>query len=113
MEMLVRIIKALEAVPEGKGNMMDNTLIVYTSCAAESQHSTGNRWPFLLLGNLGGKLRTGRYIHYPMEPKAKSRTINALYTTLLHAIGSPRDRFNLEGGLKDIDRVGPLPELLV
>jgi hypothetical protein len=112
MAMLVRIMKELESVPEGKGTMMDNTVIVYTSCAAESQHSTGNRWPFLLLGNLGGKLRTGRYLHYPLEPKAKSRTINALYTTLLHAVGAPRDRFNLEGGLKDLDRAGPLPELL-
>lgn len=113
MELLVRIVKALEAVPEGKGTMMDNTLVVYTSCAAESQHSTGNRWPFLLLGNLGGTLRTGRYIQYPWEPKPKSRTINALYTTFLHAVGKPRDRFNLEGGLKDLDRPGPLPELMV
>jgi hypothetical protein len=38
--------------------------------------------------------------------------VNALYATLLHAAGAPRDRFNLEGGLKDIDRPGPLPELL-
>lgn len=113
MEMLVRIIKALEAVPEGKGTMMDNTLIVYTSCAAETQHSTGNRWPFLLLGNLGGKMQAGRYVQYPLEPKAGSRTINALYTTLLHAVGAPRDRFNLEGGLKDLDQAGPLPQLLV
>lgn len=112
MEMLVRLMKALEAVPEGKGTMMDNTLIVYTSCAAESQHSTGNRWPFLLLGNLGGKLRSGHYVQYPLEPKPGSRTINALYTTLLHAVGSPRDRFNLAGALKDLDRAGPLPELM-
>jgi hypothetical protein len=112
MEMLVQIVKALEAVPEGKGTMMDNTLIVYTSCAAESQHSTGNRWPFLLLGNLGGTLRSGRYLHYPLEPKPGSRTINALYNSLLHAVGSPRDRFNLTGSLKDLDKAGPLGELM-
>ena len=40
---LVQIIKALEATPEGSGTMMDNTLIVYTSCSGEKQHSTGNR----------------------------------------------------------------------
>lgn len=112
MDMLVRIMKALEAVPEGKGTMMDNTLIVYTSCAAENQHSIGVQWPFLLLGNLGGKLKTGRYVQYPMAPKPQSRTINALYATLLHAAGAPRDQFNLTGGLKDLDRPGPLPELL-
>lgn len=112
MEMLVRIIRALEAVPEGQGTMMDNTLLVYTSCSAESQHSIGNRWPFLLLGNLGGTLRTGRFIHYPLEPNPHSRTINALYATLLHAVGSPCDRFNLTGSLKELDRAGPLPELM-
>lgn len=112
MNMLVRVMKALDSVPEGRGTMMDNTLIVYTSCAAESQHSTGNRWPFLLLGNLGGKLRSGRYLQYPLEPKPGSRTINGLYATLLHALGSPRDRFNLNGALKDLDRAGPLSELM-
>ncbi len=112
MQKLVAIMKALEAVPEGKGTMMDNTLIVYTSCAAENQHCIGNHWPFLLLGNLGGKMRSGRYLRFPLEPKPQSRTINALYTTLLHAAGAPRDRFNLTGSLRDLDRAGPMPELL-
>jgi hypothetical protein len=112
MNLLVRVIEALEATPEGTGTMMDNTLIVYTSDMAESQHSTGNRWPFLLLGNLGGTLRSGRYLHYPLEPHRQSRTINALYCSLLHAIGAPRDRFNLTGTLKDLDRAGPLAELM-
>lgn len=112
MGLLVRVVKALKAVPEGNGTMMDNTLIVYTSDMGESQHSTGNRWPFLLLGDLGGKLRTGRYVHFPLEPHKQSRTINALYNTLLHAAGAPQDRFNLTGSLKSLDRAGPLPELL-
>jgi hypothetical protein len=112
MAMLVRVIQALEAVPEGRGTMMDNTLIVYTSCSAESQHSRGDRWPFLLVGSLGGALRPGRFIQYPLEPKPGCRTVNALYNTILHAVGKPRDRFNLDGAFKDLDRAGPLPELL-
>lgn len=67
----------------------------------------------MLLDNLGGKFRTGRYIHYPIDDQILgSRTINALYATLLHAAGAPRDRFNLAGSLKDLDRAGPSPELL-
>lgn len=112
MELLVCMIKALEAIPEGNGNMMDNTLIVYTSCHAEAQHSRGNRWPFLLIGNLGGSLKSGRYIHYPIEPQKQSRTVNALYCSLLHAIEAPRDRFNLVGSLKSLDRAGPLTEIM-
>lgn len=41
-----------------------------------------------------------------------NRTINALYCTLLHAAGAPREHFNLDNGLKEIDKPGPLGELL-
>ena len=68
MELLARMMKSLEAVPEGDGTMMDHTLIVYTSDSAEAHHSSGYRWPFLLLGNLGNTIKTGRYIHYPVDP---------------------------------------------
>ena len=112
MRMLATLIRRLEAVPEGAGTMMDNTLIVYTSCHAESQHSSGDRWPFVLIGDLGGRLRTGRYIHYPIAPRPLSRSYNALYATLLHAAGFPRDHFNLIGAIRGVDRQGPLPELL-
>lgn len=113
MRLLSRLIKKLESVPEGNGTMMDNTLIVYTSCHAESQHSRGDRWPFVLIGDLGGRLRTGRYIHYPIAPRAESRSYNALYATILQAAGSKENTFNLVGSLKEIDRLGPLEELLV
>jgi hypothetical protein len=112
MQMLVRVVQALEAVPEAGGTMMDHTLIVYTSCHGETQHSSGDRWPFLLIGDLGGGIRSGRYIHYPLAPHAGSRTINALYCSLLHAAGAPRDSFNLEGRQQGLDKSGPLPELL-
>lgn len=110
--MLASLIRKLEGVREGSGTMMDNTLIVYTSCHAERQHSIGNRWPFVLIGDLGGKLRTGRYLHYPLAPRPHSRSINALYATLLQAAGANQDSFNLIGALKNIDKPGPLPELL-
>ncbi len=112
MSMLLRMVRMLEAQPEGRGNMMDNTLIVYTSCHAETQHSTGDRWPFLLIGNLGGTIRAGRYIQYPLTPHRQSRSINALYCSLLHAVGERRDHFNLTGPLQSVDRRGPLAELM-
>jgi len=133
LTMLERIIQPLAATPEpdGKGSMLDNTLIVYTSDSGEVQHSHGNHWPFLLIGNLGGKIRSGRYIQFPTwgsmtktpnssygEPVAHherphdGRTINALWTTLLHAAGSPVDGFNMGIAPKGLDRVGPMEELL-
>ena len=49
--MLVKIMEALESVPEGSGTMMDHTLIVYTSNNADKQHTNGANWPVMLLGN--------------------------------------------------------------
>ena len=112
--LIARLAERLQAVPEGPGTMLDNTLIVYLSDAAESHHSRCWEWPFVLLGNLGGRLKTsGRYLCYPKYGNRGHRTIANLYTTLLHAAGAPRDHFGLEDPkLRDLDQEGPLQELL-
>ncbi|MEW4564858.1 DUF1552 domain-containing protein [Bremerella sp. JC770] len=108
-QMLVKIVESLESVPEGSGTMMDNTLIVYTSNNADSQHTRGANWPVMLLGNLDGAFKTGCFTQ--IEGK---RPINALYTTLLRAAGVTCDRFNMDEKLagKFDDGSGPLKELL-
>ncbi len=107
--MLVKIIESLENVPEGSGTMMDNTLIVYTSNNADSQHTRGANWPVMLLGNFDGAFKTGRFTQVD-----GNRPINALYTTLLRTAGVNCDRFNMDDKLakKFDDRSGPLKELL-
>ena len=101
-------MKALEAVPEGSGTMMDNTLIVYTSNNADKQHSSGEIWPFVLLGNAGGRFKTGQYTHI------KERPINDLYTTFLRSLGKPVDHFNLNSYMANQtkSKAGPIEELL-
>ena len=121
------LMKKLASIPEGKGTMLDNTLIVFTSDSANRQHTSGENWPFVLIGNLGGALKMGHYVSWPMRERGKlgewnyhgsttpaNPSINALYNTLLHATGAPREHFNLVGEMKDdpIQR-GPLKELLV
>ena len=107
--MLVKLMKSLEAIPEGSGSMMDNTLIVYTSNNGEKQHTDGSNWPFVLLGNAGGRFETGQYTHINERP------INDLYTTLLHGAGAPVDRFNMDKNMADIhhSKPGPIEDLLV
>jgi hypothetical protein len=108
-QMLVKLMKELESMPEGDGTMMDNTLIVYTSNNADKQHTSGANWPFILLGNCSGRIKTGQYTR--LDGK---RPINALYTTLLHAIGAPRDRFNMDKTIANLhdSKVGPIEELM-
>lgn len=107
--MLVRIMEALDNVPEGSGTMMDNTLIVYTSNNADAQHTSGANWPVMLLGNCGGIFKSGCFTQ--VEEK---RPINSLYTTLLHVTGLSIDHFNMNEQLaKQFDSSsGPLKEVL-
>ena len=107
--MLVRMMEALESVPEGSGTMMDNTLIVYTSNNADKQHTAGQNWPVMLLGNLDGAFKTGCFTQ--LDGK---RPINALYASLLRAAGQNVDRFNMSDSLaKKFDSsTGPLKEVL-
>lgn len=67
----------------------------------------------VVLGDLGGKLKTGRYVDYPGYGQPGHRTTANMYVTLLHLAGAPRDSFGIaDPGLKDLDQHGPLEELL-
>ena len=119
------ILKKLQATPEGNGTMLDNTVLVFTSDSAQTQHTKGDHWPFVLVGDLGGTLKTGQYVSYPMSGGGQdgkkidehvitppdNPAINALYCSLLHAAGAPRDAFN--AGAAPAELCGPLSELVV
>ena len=108
--MLVRLMEELESVPEGSGTMMDNTLIVYTSNNADSQHTSGKNWPVMLLGNYDGAFKTGCFTQ--LDGK---RPINALYNSILRASGVSGDRYNMSEKMaaKFDSGTGPLKEILV
>ncbi len=115
MELIARLVDRLEAVPEGKGTMMDNTVVVYLSDSAENHHSTCYEWPMLVLGNLGGRLKAGdRFINVPKYGEKGHRTVAGFYTTLLHAAGVQVNHFGqqdpeLKGA---VVQAGPIGELL-
>jgi hypothetical protein len=105
---------------------------VFLSDSANRQHTHGENWPVVLVGDWGGRLAAGQVVTYPLAagvargneytnhaygPPASGALsnplINALYCTLLHAAGAPRDTFNRAPGLKETAaQFGPLPELL-
>jgi hypothetical protein len=104
----------LAAVKEGDGTMLDNTVIVYLSDSGDGHHPQLHEWPVVLIGDLGGKLKTrGRYLQFPAYGQKAHRTMANLYCTLLHAAGKPRDTFGVaDPGLKDADQSGTVQELL-
>lgn len=112
-DLIAGLCKKLEKIPEGNGTMLDNTVIVYLSDGAESHHSRCWEWPMVVIGDMGGKLKTGRYVDYPGYGHKGHRTTANMYLTLLHLAGAKRDTFGMpDPNLKDIDQTGPLSELL-
>ena len=112
-DLIARFCRKLESIPEGDGSMLDNTIIVYLSDAAEGHHSRCWEWPMVVIGNAGGQLKAGRYIDYPAYGYLGHRTVSNFYTTLLHLAGDQRDRFGMaDPNLSDLDQSGPLTELL-
>jgi len=114
MELIARLAARLQAVPENGGTMLDNTVIVYLSDAAESHHSRCYDWPMLVIGDLGGRLKTrGRYLCGPKYGTKGHRTTAQFFLALLEAAGAPRKSFGVaDPGLKDLDTSGPMSEVL-
>lgn len=108
--------KKLADTPEGNGSMLDNTVIVYLSDNSDKHHSTAVEWPMVVLGNLGGALKSnGRYVSYPRYGAGSHHhTIGNWLTTLTHAAGVPVDHFGQPDFAlgKPADQSGPLSELL-
>jgi len=106
----------LKAVPEGNGNMLDNTMIIYFSDAANKHHADCLEWPYVVIGGCAGKLSIpGRYIRYPKYGDDGCRTIGNWWTTLLNALGNPIKHYGNEDlVLKQSGRsyLGPLDDLL-
>ncbi len=113
-QLMADLMKKLEGVPEGDGTMLDNTVIVYLSDAAEAHHSRCGQWPFVLIPGKNTGLRGGRYLDFPHYMQDGHREIGNLYTTLLHTVGERREYFGVRDAmLKGAARGdGPLEALL-
>lgn len=112
-DLIAGLLQKLEKVKEGDGTMLDNTVVVYLSDGAEGHHSRCWEWPMVVIGDMGGRLKSGRYLDYPGYAQRGHRTTANLYVTLLHLAGASRDSFGMaDPVLKDFDQHGPLSELL-
>lgn len=113
--LIAGLAKKLDAVREGDGTMLDNTLIVYLSDSGEQHHPSLYEWPVVLIGGLKGSLKAGgRFLELPGYGHAEHKTLANFYCTLLHAVGKPTDRFGTpDSALRSNPQTGPISELLV
>jgi hypothetical protein len=110
------IIEKLKQVPEGKGTMFDNTMILYFPENGETHHGVGSEAPFLIMAGSSCNLdMSGRYVRLPFLGNEGHKTLGNLYTTLLNAHGNPVKHYgdlDLEMSRKKFDQLGSIKQFM-
>ncbi len=84
---VAKLATQLDAIPEGSGTMLDNTLLVWANELGRGDHNQENV-PIVLIGKAGGALpKGGRVIDAGRQP------FNRLGCTILRAMGQPAAGF--------------------
>ncbi|MDB4664574.1 DUF1552 domain-containing protein [bacterium] len=116
MKLLADLAAQLKAVPEGDGNLLDNTSIIYLSDSGNEHHGNLNEWPYVVIGGNGGRLNiAGRYLQFPSYGNDGHRTIGNWWTTWLNAFGNPIEHYgNLDLAMQKngMPQTGSLSELM-
>lgn len=110
------IVDKLKSIPEGKGTMFDNTVVMYFPENGEGHHSHGTEAPFVILAGDNCRLDMhGRYIRLPYHGTEGHKTIGNWYTTLLNAYGNPIEHYgdlDLEMSRKKLDQSGAIKQFM-
>ncbi len=89
-EQFLYLVQKLKTKKEGSGSMLDNTIVLWTNNMHRGDsHSCGPHMPWLMAGQGGGTLGTGRFLDYGTRPFAHNR----LLLSLAQAMGVPGDTF--------------------
>lgn len=93
-------LQKLKATPDGHGNLLDNSMIVYGSGLSDGDRHNNENLPVLLAGHGGGSVDTGRHLKVPTETPMCN-----LYMSLLDRFGASVDFIG--------DSTGRLPGLQI
>ncbi|WP_437759205.1 DUF1552 domain-containing protein [Sorangium sp. So ce1389] len=100
-EQLAYLLGKLDAVPEGAGTLLDNTIVLWCTDISAGQSHSRRDMPYVIAGRAGGALRTGRFLSYAGDPH------NNLLVALCNAMGVDVSTFG-----NPAHCTGPLPGLL-
>jgi hypothetical protein len=63
-QQLAYLLGKLDAIPEGNGTLLDNTMVLWCMDIAAGQSHARRDMPYVIAGGCGGALRTGRHVTY-------------------------------------------------
>jgi hypothetical protein len=87
-QMVAHFLDKMKATPDGDGNLLDHTLLLYGAGMSNSNVHSGEDLPLMLLGGGLGRHKGGRHIVNPSDTPVAN-----LHLTILDKLGIKMDRF--------------------
>ena len=94
MQCLAHLLQALKSVPEGAGNLLDNTVILASSDVSDGKLHSRTDYPIVVAGGGGGFLKRPG-VHYRSTSRENSSTV---LLSVLRAAGLPLNEFGVGVG---------------
>ncbi len=86
------LAEKLQSMPEGEGNVLDNSLLIFLSNMWSGNRHDSTKVPLLQVGNLGGTLQTGRVLDYT-DKGDENRKLCSMYLSIMDRMGVQLDSF--------------------
>ena len=88
IEQVAYFLNKLRSIPEGDGNILDNSVVMFTSGLRDGNRHSPYNLPVLLAGRGGGKLKTGQHLVFE-----KNTPLANLHLTLGNLMGLKLNEF--------------------
>jgi len=87
VQLFSHVLERLKATPDGDGNLLDHSLLLYGSAMSNSNVHNHGPLPVLVAGGAAGRMKGGRHIKYP-----ENTPMSNLLMTILDKAGIPQER---------------------
>jgi len=96
MQLFAYFVDRLRSTPDGDGNLLDHTLLLYGSALSNGNGHDHTNLPALLVGGAAGRIKGGRHLRFPNQPMTN------LFLTMLDRIGVNVDKVGDSTGKLDL-----------
>jgi hypothetical protein len=88
VKMFAALLERLKSTPDGNGNLLDHSLILYGSSLGDGNLHTHHDLPIVVAGSAAGQVKGNRHLIYP-----KDTPLNNLLLDMLEKAGVPAENF--------------------
>ncbi len=88
VKLLAGFLERLKATPDGDGNLLDNSLVLYGSSLSDGNEHNFDPLPVVLAGGAAGRLQGNRHLR-----NAPQTPMSNLLLSMLDLLGAPQEKF--------------------